>query len=577
VHGKKSVSLFCLTSALLFANVDAARVFAADQIVPPPWHSDDIGAVGTPGYGYEGPDGDLFIAGAGSDIWGTADSFRFVYQTIRDGEISTQNGFSQDGTNPFAKTGVMIRLSLDPSSPFVILDAKPDGGIEFMTRSTQGGETTFIAGGSTTVSGRVLKLVRSGGTVTGFACNQSTCTTIGSAPFFKGPALIGVAVTSHDPSKLNHAYFAAAMPKVLTVPQPWYSLDFGDVGLAGSAFFEDGTFWVTGAGSDIWGTSDSFRFVRQCLLGSGEIVARVLSEQNTNTYAKAGIIINSLYERSTVILDVRPEGGIEFMARPPGDGSQMAFIAGGTTSLPVWLKLVRNGDQFSGFTSSDGTNWQLVGTTTISMRTDVCSDTGLAVTSHDKNQLNQSVFDNVSVTSEAFQDRDIGAVGRAGGATYNDAGVFVAGAGADIWGTSDAFNFLYRGANGDDDIVVRLDSMQDTNTFAKAGLMLRETIDPSSAHVILDVRPNGSIEFMTRSATGAPTSFIAGGTTTVPIWLKLSRSGSVVTGYTSSDGSAWAVVGSTTLSIASNALMGLAVTSHNPSVLNTAAFESIGR
>ena len=82
---------------------------------------------------------------------------------------------------------------------------------------------------------------------------------------------------------------------------------------------------------------------------------------------------------------------------------------------------------------------------------------------------------------------------------------------------------------------------------------------------------------MTRNATGTPTSFIAGGTVTFPIWLKLARSGSVVTGYTSSDGTAWATVGSTTLSISSNALMGLAVTSHDPSVLNSATFHSIGR
>src|SRR5436190_13903219 len=216
----KPFSVFCLTTALLFAIGNATGVSAADRTVPPPWQSADVGAVGTPGYAYEGPDADLFMAGAGSDIWGTADSFRFVYQTIRDGEISTQNGFSQDGTNAFAKTGVMIRLSTDPSSPHVILDMKPDGGIEFMTRSTQGGETRFIAGG-TAAAGRVLKLVRNRGTVTGMVCGQ-TCSTVGTAPFVTGPALIGVAVTSHDPSKLNHAYFAAAMPGVLTVPQPWF-------------------------------------------------------------------------------------------------------------------------------------------------------------------------------------------------------------------------------------------------------------------------------------------------------------------------------------------------------------------
>jgi hypothetical protein len=55
--------------------------------LPSPWSSSDVGAVGTVGCAYQGFDGDLFVAGAGSDIWRTADSFRFVYQSIDDGDI----------------------------------------------------------------------------------------------------------------------------------------------------------------------------------------------------------------------------------------------------------------------------------------------------------------------------------------------------------------------------------------------------------------------------------------------------------------------------------------------------------
>jgi hypothetical protein len=122
-------------------------VAAANRPVPPPWQSTDVGAVGTPGSAYQGPDADLYIAGAGSDIWGTADSFHFVYQPIRDGKITALLG-SEENTHPFAKTGVMIRQTLDPGSPHVILDVKPDGGVEFMTRSIQDGPTSFIAGAS---------------------------------------------------------------------------------------------------------------------------------------------------------------------------------------------------------------------------------------------------------------------------------------------------------------------------------------------------------------------------------------------------------------------------------------------
>jgi regulation of enolase protein 1 (concanavalin A-like superfamily) len=93
--------------------------------------------------------------------------------------------------------------------------------------------------------------------------------------------------------------------------------------------------------------------------------------------------------------------------------------------------------------------------------------------------------------------------------------------------------------------------------------------------VILDVKPDGGIEFMTRPSTGAATTYIAGATQPVPAWLKLVRSGSTVTGSVSADGSTWTVVGSTTLSIASNVLIGLVVTSHDTAQLNTSTFDTV--
>ena len=63
-------------------------------------------------------------------------------------------------------------------------------------------------------------------------------------------------------------------------------------GLTGSATFQagTGTYSVTGAGADIWGTADAFRFVYQPLSGDGQIVARVATVQNTNAWVKAGVI-----------------------------------------------------------------------------------------------------------------------------------------------------------------------------------------------------------------------------------------------------------------------------------------------
>jgi hypothetical protein len=123
-------------------------------------------------------------------------------------------------------------------------------------------------------------------------------------------------------------------------------------------------------------------------------------------------------------------------------------------------------------------------------------------------------------------------------------------------------------------IVVRVASLQNTSSFAKAGIMIRDTLSPSAANVVLDVRPTGDLEFMTRSAAGATTTFLASATQAPPTWLRLARRGSTVTASVSADGSTWRTVGSTTLNIASAALVGLVVCS-NSSALNTASFDHV--
>src|SRR5579862_6029772 len=168
-----------------------SRAAEAQQIGNGQWQQADIGDVGLAGSATEGPDGDLFINGAGSDIWGTADSFFFVYQLIEDGGIRS-NSPEQDAADPHAKIGLMIRATLDPGSPHVVLDVQPDGSIEFMTRSTPGGSTTFIAG--TQPGSHVWGyLTRSNGNITATICpfDSTPCQTLGSVPFPSGAAYAG--------------------------------------------------------------------------------------------------------------------------------------------------------------------------------------------------------------------------------------------------------------------------------------------------------------------------------------------------------------------------------------------------
>ena len=121
----------------------------------------------------------------------------------------------------------------------------------------------------------------------------------------------------------------------------------------------------------------------------------------------------------------------------------------------------------------------------------------------------------------------------------------VAGAGADIWDTTDAFQYVSQTTSGDVQVVARVTAIQNTQQWAKAGVMLRQALTANAAHVLLDVTPGGTVEFMTRASNGATTTLINYGTQPAPAWLRLARTGSTVTASVSANGSTWTTLGST--------------------------------
>lgn len=374
----------------------------------------------------------------------------------------------------------------------------------------------------------------------------------------------------------------AAATTTTTLPSPWQTQDIGTVGLAGSASYSSGVFTVVGSGADIWGTTDAFRFVDQPLNGDGQITARVVSETNTNYYAKAGIMLRtSLTSNSPhVILDLMPNGNIEFMTRSASGGSTTS-LANATQAAPAWLRLTRAGSTITAAVSADGVTWRSVGSTTTALGTSVFA--GLVVTSHDTTLRNTATFDNVTVGTAVtttglptpWTNQDVGSVGLAGSATYSSGTFSVTGAGADIWGTTDAFQFVRQGSAGDGQIVARMTGEQNTNYYAKAGIMYRVSTAANAAFVMLDVMPGGGVEFMARSSAGGAVAYLAGTTRPAPAWLRLVRSGSTVTASVSADGATWTTVGSTSITLGTTASVGLVVTSHDTTVRNTARFDNV--
>ena len=174
-----------------------------------------------------------------------------------------------------------------------------------------------------------------------------------------------------------------------------------------------------------------------------------------------------------------------------------------------------------------------------------------------------------------MQSQDVGNVGAAGSfSEFN--GVFtVKGNGWDIYGSADAFHYAYQTLDGDGEIVAWVISVENTDPWAKAGVMIRETLNADSKNAFIALTPGNGVTFQHRSSTGGSTSWNKTSELSAPYWVKLVRSGDTFTAYRSSDGVSWTEQGFATINIACSVYIGLAVTSHNDGVLCTAQFDHV--
>jgi hypothetical protein len=171
---------------------------------------------------------------------------------------------------------------------------------------------------------------------------------------------------------------------------------------------------VSGSGSDIWGTSDQFNYDYQPVSGDQTITAKVVSQDNTSSWAKAGVMFRetTANNSSYVGLYVTPGNGVSMQYRD-GTGTSAVDLERQTgLTAPYWVRLVRSGNAFAGYSSPDGVSWTQVGQTNVSMTTVVTA--GLAVTAHNSGTLNTATFDQLNL-SGPLTDTDIGATGGSAG------------------------------------------------------------------------------------------------------------------------------------------------------------------
>jgi regulation of enolase protein 1 (concanavalin A-like superfamily) len=349
---------------------------------------------------------------------------------------------------------------------------------------------------------------------------------------------------------------------VSDLPAGWMADAIGEDVAGGFSRDDKGRFVIDATGRDVWDASDELQLVARPLDGDGDIIARVDSLAGVHRWSKAGVMIRASTAANAphAFMLVSHGKGIAFQRRVTAGG-----LSVGTTeqpgAAPRWVWLSRRGNRFEAFTSVDGGTWQLVGSDTIPMGSQVLA--GLAVTSHDTDAIATATFSNVKLSSPPrWSTADIGSVGRAGSLSVTATEMRVSGAGADVWNTADAFHFAWRTLSGNGEIVARVASVQNTDRWAKAGVMIRADTDPGAPHAFMLVSPGKGYAFQRRATRDGLSSHTSGGTGTAPQWVKLRREGDTITAYRSADGGTWTLVGSDRIPMDTDVLIGLAVSSH---------------
>jgi len=171
--------------------------------------------------------------------------------------------------------------------------------------------------------------------------------------------------------------------------------------------------------------------------------------------------------------------------------------------------------------------------------------------------------------------QDIGAVPLAGTFVNGSSALTISGAGADIWGTADAFCFAWTAMAGDGEIVARVRSIEFVNAWSKAGVMIRQSLDAGSAHAFMLVSAGKGYAFQRRDVNDQLSVNTSGGAGTAPAWVRLVRSGDVFSAYVSADGVSWRLVGTDTIPMGQQVYAGLAVTSHTVTASARAVFDNV--
>jgi hypothetical protein len=232
---------------------------------------------------------------------------------------------------------------------------------------------------------------------------------------------------AYDNNKQGYAYYSE-VEHTLSDQRDWTEESVAELSIwfrgnpaSVGSFVEDplGTYTMMATGADIWYGADEFHYAFKTLTGAGSIVAQVLSVDNTDPWAKAGVMIRETLDAGSkfAAVYITPGNGCRFQARTDTDidatsDTSVATAEQTAVVAPYWIKIERDvAGNFRGSYSADGITWRQMSWNPQNIPMSSMVYVGLAVTSHNNDAVCQVQFSSVTIAgtvSRQWANQDVG-------------------------------------------------------------------------------------------------------------------------------------------------------------------------
>ncbi len=182
---------------------------------------------------------------------------------------------------------------------------------------------------------------------------------------------------------------------------------------------------------------------------------------------------------------------------------------------------------------------------------------------------------NVTWLPVPWQTANVGIGSLAGSVTYG-AGTFTQNGSGIIGKNRDGFRYTFQRLSGDGEIVAKVGPMPAHGTWARVGVMIRDSMGPNSRHVFFGLTNSSSYRLVNRAKGGGKTGTKNSTSSTgADTWVRLVRAGRRINSYRSDNGINWIYSGTANVKLNRECYIGLVVASGGYAAEFTAQFSNV--